>query len=245
MCRHVGAALVWIKDHIVMRWQLNAKNTLIICVNDHKLSWDWTHSLVTASVFGRTRIDRNRSPRTKPTSRKTSCLFSRDPLQRSPETLQQTKGKPRLPVDVEEERERERGWKTHMSCTFEKVTLWIHLHMCMALHLLGSACLLATHVQPRSTRTTTEPVHLNVLTLRYIFDRGGHESCGIDYVAHDAKRGDLRDFIWGSLLGSIYLILVAYHASRRGFFPPHGWVLFRVHALIPGLHPSHRHARRW
>lgn len=39
-------------------------------------------------------------------------------------------------------RQRESGMKS----THEKVTLWTHLHMCVVLHLLGSACLLGIHV---------------------------------------------------------------------------------------------------
>ncbi len=70
---------------------------------------------------------------------------------------------------------------------------------------------------PHSTHMETKTLYLNVWTPQYLFDHGQQESYGIDYVAHDAKKGDFRDFIWASLLSSIYLILVAYHASRRVF----------------------------
>lgn len=84
--------------------------------------------------------------------------------------------------------------------------------MCMALHLLGSACRLTAHVH--HTAHTWRPLYLNVLTLKYIFDYGEQGSYGIDYAVHDAKEGDFQDFMWASLL------VVSYYTSRMVL--PHG-----------------------
>lgn len=79
----------------------------------------------------------NKSPRAKCVvhSGQKSCC----PLQR----LYSARQKANQTAGIGENKEKA-WWKTDMSCKFEKVTLWTHLHMCVALHLLGSVCLL-TH----------------------------------------------------------------------------------------------------
>lgn len=64
-----------------------------------------------------------------------------------------------------------------------------------------------------STRATMQILYGNVLMPRYIFNHREWESFRIDNMVLNANRGDYWDFIWASLLSSIYSTLVASHAA--------------------------------
>lgn len=94
----------------------------------------------------------NKSPRTKPRS-KTSCLFSRNPLPSSPETLQRKIYK--RPTTLQVEADKERAWRknTHVP------QIWKGLTVDTSPHVRGPASVRLSLPPHHSCPSTTRPTH--------------------------------------------------------------------------------------
>ncbi len=148
----------------------------------------------------------------------------------------QKRQKAKLTLQVEADKERAE-WKTHMFCTFEKVTLWTCVHMCVALHLLDTAASsLLTSTKQHTDDTKMERKYFHTKNTYLMADS---DKALIDYVVYDAKKGDLCESLY-----FVQYTRTLWLDVHPGWFSHMGWVLFCVHALIPGPHPSHMHVRK-
>lgn len=165
-------------------------------------------------------------------------LFSRNPPKSSPETLWCKRDKRQTHAAGISRQEESRMKNTHVLHVWKGhiVDTFPHVRGAASVKL---SCLLTCSHPPRCMHTKPKSLWLNVVSLKCIFDHKRRESNGIDYTVHDAKRGDFQDFIWASLLSSIYWIVLAYLASRMVF--PHGMSVILC-AYIDSWSSSKSHA---